>query len=472
MSRSFRIEHDSLGEVQVPDEVLWGAQTQRSLHFFAIGPERFPVSFIHTFALVKKAAALANHELGLLPADKQRLVAAACDEIMQGRHDTQFPLSVWQTGSGTQTNMNLNEVIANRGNELAGFVRGAWQPLHPNDHVNLSQSSNDVFPTVMNVETARQMPGLLAALAELRQALAARQEAFSDLLKSGRTHLMDATPMTLGQEFSAFVAQLDYAQQQLQAALPTVHQLAIGGTAVGTGMNTHPRWAQTVCVHISALAGLTFEPADNRFMALAAHEALLDLHGRLAVLATSLFKIANDIRLMNSGPRCGLSELRVPANEPGSSIMPGKVNPTQTEAMTMVCTRVLGNQTTVLMAGSQGHFQLNVFKPVIIHCVLESIRLLTDAMAAFSRYCISGLQANTAQLHANVSRSLMLVTALSPVIGYEKAAQAARYADDHQLSLREAVIHLNLMSADAFDAAVNPADMIAPHEPKPSGSQA
>ncbi len=472
MSRSFRIEHDSLGEVQVPDEVLWGAQTQRSLHFFAIGPERFPVSFIHTFALVKKAAALANHELGLLPADKQRLVAAACDEIMQGRHDTQFPLSVWQTGSGTQTNMNLNEVIANRGNELAGFVRGAWQPLHPNDHVNLSQSSNDVFPTVMNVETARQMPGLLAALAELRQALAARQEAFSDLLKSGRTHLMDATPMTLGQEFSAFVAQLDYAQQQLQAAMPAVHQLAIGGTAVGTGMNTHPRWAHTVCEHISALAGLTFEPADNRFMALAAHEALLDLHGRLAVLATSLFKIANDIRLMNSGPRCGLSELRVPANEPGSSIMPGKVNPTQTEAMTMVCTRVLGNQTTVLMAGSQGHFQLNVFKPVIIHCVLESIRLLTDAMMAFSRYCVSGLQANTAQLHANVSRSLMLVTALSPVIGYEKAAQAARYADDLQLSLREAVIHLNLMSAEAFDVAVNPADMIAPHEPKPSGSQA
>jgi fumarate hydratase, class II len=462
MDQKYRTEHDSLGEVKVPEDVLWGAQTQRSLHFFAIGQQRFPGSFIHTFALVKKAAAMANHDLGKLAADKQRLIVAACDEIIQGRHDAQFPLSVWQTGSGTQTNMNLNEVIANRGNELAGFVRGAWQPLHPNDHVNMSQSSNDVFPTVMHVETARQMPTLLSALNELRQTLTQKQQEFSSLLKSGRTHMMDATPITLGQEFSAFVAQLDYAAQQLQAVLPAVHQLAIGGTAVGTGMNTHPRWAQTVCTRISELSGLTFTPADNRFMALSAHEALVDLHGRLSLLATSLFKIANDIRLMNSGPRCGLAELRVPANEPGSSIMPGKVNPTQTEAMTMVCTRVLGNQTTVSMAGSQGHFQLNVYKPVIIYCVLESISLLRDAMTAFSRYCIAGLQANTAQLEANVNRSLMLVTALSPVIGYEKAAQAALYADNNQLSLREAVIHLELMSAQDFDKAVNPADMIKP----------
>ena len=466
MSQKYRTEHDSLGEVNVPEDVLWGAQTQRSQHFFAIGQERFPAQFIHTFALVKKAAAMTNHDLGKLAADKQRLIVAACDEIIQGRHDTQFPLSVWQTGSGTQTNMNLNEVIANRGNELAGFVRGAWQPLHPNDHVNMSQSSNDVFPTVMNVETARQMPLLLSALNELRQTLAEKQQEFSALLKSGRTHMMDATPMTLGQEFSAFVAQLEYAAQQLQTVLPAVHQLAIGGTAVGTGMNTHPRWAETVCIRISELSGLTFTPADNRFMALSAHEALVDLHGRLSVLATSLFKIANDIRLMNSGPRCGLAELRVPANEPGSSIMPGKVNPTQTEAMTMVCTRVLGNQTTVSMAGSQGHFQLNVYKPVIIFCVLESISLLRDAMKAFSRYCIAGLQANKAQLEANVNRSLMLVTALSPVIGYEKAAQAARYADINQLSLREAVIHLELMSAQAFDEAVDPTDMIKPQEPE------
>ncbi|HLT63198.1 MAG TPA: class II fumarate hydratase [Pseudohongiella sp.] len=465
MSGGFRTEHDSLGEVQVPEDVLWGAQTQRSTHFFAIGQERFPASFIHSFALVKKAAALANHDLGKLPLEKQRLIVAACEEIIQGRHDTQFPLSVWQTGSGTQTNMNLNEVIANRGNELAGYVRGSWQPLHPNDHVNMSQSSNDIFPTVMNVETARQMPGLLDALKELRAALAAKQQEFSPLLKSGRTHMMDATPITLGQEFSAYVAQLDHADQQLQAALPAVHRLAIGGTAVGTGLNSHPRWAETVCARISELSGITFVPADNKFMALAAHEALLDLHGRLSVLATSLFKIANDIRLMNSGPRCGLAELRVPANEPGSSIMPGKVNPTQTEAMTMVCTRVVGNQTTILMAGSQGHFQLNVYKPVIIYTVLESIRLLKDAMTAFARYCISGLQANTVQLQNNVNRSLMLVTALSPVIGYEKAAQAARYADDNQLSLREAVLHLELMTADAFDAAVNPANMIAPDEP-------
>ncbi|MBU2098389.1 MAG: class II fumarate hydratase [Gammaproteobacteria bacterium] len=462
MNHEHRTEHDSLGEVDVPAGVLWGAQTQRSLHFFAIGQDRFPPAFINAFALVKKAAALANHELGKLSADKKNLIVAACDEIIQGRHADQFPLSIWQTGSGTQTNMNLNEVIANRGNELAGFVRGAYQPLHPNDHVNMSQSSNDVFPTVMHVVCAQQMPLLLSVLSELRSALQIKSDAFAPLLKSGRTHLMDATPMTLGQEFSAFKSQLDYADQQLAAVLPAVCKLAIGGSAVGTGMNTHPRWAETVCRHISELAGVAFKPADNHFMALAAHEALLDLHGRLTVLATSLFKIASDIRLMNSGPRCGLSELRVPANEPGSSIMPGKVNPTQAEAMTMVCTRVLGNQTTIQMAASQGHFQLNVFKPVIIHTLLESMVLLRDAMGSFTHYCINGLEANAAQLQANVSRSLMLVTALSPVIGYEKAAQVARHADNNNLSLRDAVLSLGLMSADDFDAAVRPQDMISP----------
>lgn len=462
MSTSFRTEHDSLGEVKVPADVLWGAQTQRSLHFFAIGEHRFPPEFIRAFALVKKAAAQANCELAKLPADKTRLIVGACDEILQGRHADQFPLSVWQTGSGTQTNMNLNEVIANRGNELAGYVRGAYQPLHPNDHVNMSQSSNDVFPTVMHVVTAQLMPLLMVELSGLRDAMQEKAEAFATLLKSGRTHLMDATPMTLGQEFSAFKAQLDYAAQQLQAVMPGVYKLAIGGSAVGTGMNTHPRWAALVCEKISESSALPFQPADNHFMALAAHEALLDLHGRLSVLATSLFKIASDIRLMNSGPRCGLAELRVPANEPGSSIMPGKVNPTQAEALTMVCTRVLGNQNTVQMAGSQGHFQLNVFKPVIIHTLLESIVLLRDAMHAFTWFCVKGLQANEAQLQANVHRSLMLVTALSPVIGYEKAAQAARYADTHNLSLRDAVITLELMTGEAFDKAVRPQDMISP----------
>lgn len=462
MNDTHRIEHDSLGEVEVSADVLWGAQTQRSLHYFAIGQDRFSAEFIKAFALVKKAAARANHQLDKLAADKKNLIVAACDEILQGSHADQFPLSVWQTGSGTQTNMNLNEVIANRGNVLAGFVRGAYKPLHPNDHVNMSQSSNDVFPTVMHVVCAQQMPVLLSELKNLRTALQEKVDAFSGLLKSGRTHLMDATPMTLGQEFSAFKSQLDYADLQLQAVMPAICKLAIGGSAVGTGMNTHPRWAKLVCEQISELSGLPFTPAENHFMALAAHEALLDLHGRLTVLATSLFKIASDIRLMNSGPRCGLSELRVPANEPGSSIMPGKVNPTQAEAMTMVCTRVLGNQTTIQMAGSQGHFQLNVFKPVIIHALLESIRLLTDTMHAFTHYCVQGLQANETQLHANVSRSLMLVTALSPVIGYENAAQAARYADSNNLALRDAVLTLDLMSAEEFDAAVRPQDMISP----------
>lgn len=462
MTQSFRIEHDSLGDVEVPVDVLWGAQTQRSLHFFAIGQDCFSPAFIKAFALVKKAAALANHELEKLAADKKNLIVGACDEILQGRHADQFPLRVWQTGSGTQTNMNLNEVIANRGNELAGFVRGSYQPLHPNDHVNMSQSSNDVFPTAMHVVTAQQLPMLFAQLTAMREALQQKADEFSSLLKSGRTHLMDATPMTLGQEFSAFKAQLDYSAEQLQAALPAVYKLAIGGSAVGTGMNTHPRWAALVCSKISELSDLPFVPADNHFMALAAHEALLDLHGRLAVLATSLFKIASDIRLMNSGPRCGLAELRVPANEPGSSIMPGKVNPTQAEALTMVCTRVLGNQTTLQMAGSQGHFQLNVFKPVIIHTLLESMTLLRDAMQSFTRHCVQGLQANEAQLQSNVSRSLMLVTALSPVIGYEKAAQAARHADSNNLALREAVVELQLMSAEDFDKVVRPQDMIAP----------
>ncbi|ALO45657.1 class II fumarate hydratase [Pseudohongiella spirulinae] len=462
MSQPFRIERDSLGPVEVAADCLWGAQTQRSLINFAIGEHRFPRPFIKAFAQVKKAAALSNQKLGKLSPENAALIAAVCDEIIAGRHAEQFPLSVWQTGSGTQTNMNLNEVIANRGNELAGNARGSYRPLHPNDHVNMSQSSNDVFPTVMNVVCAAMLEELLLSLDDLRQTLAAKIDEFKNILKSGRTHMMDATPMTLGQEFSAYLAQLDFAGQQLINARAGVRELAIGGSAVGTGLNTHPQWAETVVAQISEQTGLSFMPASNKFMALAAHDGLVNLHGHLNTLATALFKMANDIRLMNSGPRCGLAEVRIPANEPGSSIMPGKVNPTQSEALTMVCTRVMGNQTTVSVAGSQGHFQLNVFKPVIIHSLMESLQLLTGAMSSFDSRCLQGLQANTTQLEQYVKRSLMLVTALSPLIGYENAARAAKYADEQSCSLKEAVLALELMEAAEYDAHINPRDMISP----------
>ncbi len=458
-----REERDSLGPVAVPCDALWGAQTQRSINFFKIGSDTFPRSFIDAFALVKKAAASTNHELGKLDEARSVLIAQVCDEILQGQHQHQFPLSVWQTGSGTQTNMNLNEVIANRGNEIAGMRRGSTAPLHPNDHVNMSQSSNDVFPTVMHVCCAQLMHSkLFPALGALLDTLHIKREEFSAFIKSGRTHMMDATPVTLGQEFGAYHAQLNYAQQQLQAALPGIMQLALGGSAVGTGLNTHPQWAASVCDRIAKLSGLDFTPADNRFMALAAHDALVDLHGRLNLLATALFKMGSDIRLMNSGPRCGLSEIKIPANEPGSSIMPGKVNPTQVEALTMVCIKVMGNNAAVSFAGSQGHFQLNVFKPLIIDQLLDSIVLLSDAMHSFDIHCLQGVQANEAQLHEYMHRSLMLVTALSPHIGYDKAAAAAKYADEQSLSLKEAVVTLGYMSAMDFDLRVNPADMLQP----------
>ncbi len=458
-----REEHDSQGMVAVPLEALWGAQTQRSINFFKIGSEAFSRSFIDAFALVKKAAALTNHELGKLDEPRSVLIAQVCDEILQGQHPHQFPLSVWQTGSGTQTNMNLNEVIANRGNEIAGKARGSNSPLHPNDHVNMSQSSNDVFPTVMHVCCAQLMQSkLFPALGALLETLHIKSEAFSAFIKSGRTHMMDATPATLGQEFGAYHAQLQYAQQQLQAVLPGIMQLALGGSAVGTGLNTHPQWAARVCDRIAKLSGLSFTPADNRFMALAAHDALVDLHGRLNLLATALFKMGSDIRLMNSGPRCGLSEIKIPANEPGSSIMPGKVNPTQVEALTMVCIKVMGNNAAVGFAGSQGHFQLNVFKPLIIHQLLDSIVLLGDAMHSFNVHCLQGVQANETQLHDYMHRSLMLVTALNPHIGYDNAAAAAKLADQQGLALKEAVVTLGFMTAEEFDLHVNPADMLQP----------
>lgn len=462
------MEHDTLGEIAVPAAALWGAQTQRSLQHFQIGQDRFPARFIHAFALVKKAAALCNHALGALDEARSALIVQVCDEILAGQHAGQFPLAVWQTGSGTQTNMNLNEVIANRGNELAGARRGEHVPLHPNDHVNCAQSSNDVFPTVMHLATLQQWHlALLPALDGMIEALARKSEAFAGHLKSGRTHMMDATPVTLGQEFGAYTQQLRYARKALDEVMPGVAQLAIGGSAVGTGLNTDSRWAALMAARIGELAGIPCTSAPDKFMALAAHDALVDLHGRLAVLATALYKMASDIRLMNSGPRCGLAEIRLPANEPGSSIMPGKVNPTQVEALTMVCLRVLGNNSAITMAGTQGQFELNVYKPLIIHLLLESMSLLGDAMNSFREHCLEGLSANAEGLRRSVERSLMLVTVLSPVIGYEKAAAAAKYAEAHDVGLRDAVLALDLLSAGEFDARVDPHKMLFPFVTKP-----
>ena len=465
---STRLEQDTMGEVAVPTAALWGAQTQRSLQNFSIGDNRFPALFIRAFALVKKTAAQVNNELGLLDEARRQWIEQACDEILAGEHADQFPLSIWQTGSGTQTNMNLNEVIANRGNELAGGRRGDHEPLHPNDHVNRSQSSNDVFPTVMHVAASQLlasalMPALDAFIAELQS----KSNAFADELKSGRTHMMDATPVTLGQEFGAWHQQLLYAREQINAGRNGLAQLAIGGSAVGTGLNTHARWAETVAERIGELSGLPFESAPDKFMALASHDALVDMHGRLTLLATALYKMASDIRLMNSGPRCGLAEIRIPANEPGSSIMPGKVNPTQVEALTMVCLRVLGNNTAMTMAGTQGQFQLNVYKPLIIHLMLESMTLLADALNSFRKHCLVGITANSAQLARSVERSLMLVTALTPRIGYEQAARVAKYADTHDVSLKEAALALGILTADEFDAQLDPRQMLFPFTGNP-----
>ncbi|MEX1197575.1 MAG: class II fumarate hydratase [Pseudohongiellaceae bacterium] len=458
-----REEKDSIGPVKVPDDALWGAQTQRSLTNFPIGRQQFPSEFIRSFALVKKAAALSNYELGKLDKERCHLIGDACDEIIGGKHPEQFPLSVWQTGSGTQTNMNLNEVIANRGNQLAGGQCGRYEPLHPNDHVNMSQSSNDVFPTVMHVVTAELLDErLFPALSGVLKTLDARSDEFAALVKSGRTHMMDAVPVTLGQEFQAFHDQVLYGYQQLKDVEPELRQLALGGSAVGTGLNTHPEWAGSVSRHISALTDRHFRPADNFFMALAGHEVLVDLHGRLTTLATSLFKMANDIRMMNSGPRCGLGEVQLPANEPGSSIMPGKVNPTQIEALTMVCLKVIGNNTALSTAGTQGHFQLNVYKPLITHLLIDSITLLADAAASFDTRCLQGLRARPEQLTQYMERSLMLVTALSPVVGYDDAARIAKYAQEHDTGLREAAQALDILSGEEFDRHVDPRRMLSP----------
>jgi fumarate hydratase class II len=458
-----RIETDSMGEVQVQSDRYWGAQTQRSLENFKIGGHRFSRAVIQAFGTVKKAAALTNQALGKLDDTKTALITRACDEVISGKLDEHFPLVVWQTGSGTQSNMNANEVISNRAIELAGGVIGSKKPIHPNDDVNKSQSSNDVFPTVMHVAAAVQIQtDLLPAVAQLAATFWAKSKANADVVKIGRTHLMDATPLTLGQELSGYAAQLDFARGHVAKASETLYELALGGSAVGTGLNTHPDYAVKVAAQIAALTGLPFKTAPNKFAALAAHDAIVLTHGAIKTLAVACMKIANDVRLLASGPRCGIGEITIPENEPGSSIMPGKVNPTQCEAMTMVAAQVMGNDVTVGIAGSNGHFELNVFKPVIIHNLLESVKLLTDACHSFDEHCVRGLEPNRAVIARHLNDSLMLVTALNQSIGYDNAAKVAKLAHHEGTTLKEAALKLGLITAEEFDRVVRPEKMVSP----------
>ena len=458
-----RTEHDSMGPIEVDDARYWGAQTQRSIQNFRIGGERMPLELIRALALVKQAAALVNRDLGLLPDAKARLIVQAADEILRGERDGEFPLVVWQTGSGTQTNMNVNEVLAGRANELAGRPRGGKAPVHPNDDVNLSQSSNDVFPTAMHVAAAAAIDDhLLPAVAQLRATLAAKAEAFADIVKIGRTHLQDATPLTLGQEIGGWVAQLDLGASAIRAALGPVHELALGGTAVGTGLSAHPEFAVRAAAKLAELTGRPFVTAPNKFAALAGHDALVAAHGAIKTLATALTKIANDIRWLASGPRSGLGELAIPENEPGSSIMPGKVNPTQCEAMTMVCAQVLGNDVAISIGGASGNFELNVYKPLIAHAALQSIRLLGDACRSFDEHLARGLEPNRAEIERRLHGSLMLVTALAPHIGYDRAAAVAKHAHATGKALREAAIELGAVTGEDFDRWVRPEDMTRP----------
>jgi fumarate hydratase class II len=460
-----RIERDSFGAIEVPAERLWGAQTERSRRFFRISGERMPLPVIHGLALVKKAAAAVNADLGLLKPDTAQAIQSAADEVLAGRHDEEFPLVVWQTGSGTQSNMNVNEVLANRASELLGGERGEKRLVHPNDEVNLGQSSNDVFPTAMHIAAARGLhEELLPAVETLSSTLQAKSQQFEAIVKIGRTHLQDATPLTLGQEFSGYVAQLGHALGALRAALAPLYELAVGGTAVGTGLNTHPQFARRVCERIAKETRLPFKEADNKFAALAGHEPLVFAHGAFKTLAVALFKIANDIRLAASGPRSGLGELSIPENEPGSSIMPGKVNPTQAEALTMVGAQVMGNDVAVNFGGASGHFELNVFKPMIIHAFLQSARLLTDGCRSFDEHCARGIEANVARIGELVERSLMLVTALSPHIGYDRAAEIAKKAHREGSTLREAALRLGYVKAEDFDRWVRPDAMIGRRE--------
>jgi fumarate hydratase class II len=458
-----RTETDSMGPIEVAAERYWGAQTQRSLENFRIGEERMPREIVRALAAIKKASAEVNQELGLLAEGKARVIVAAAEEVMRGELDGEFPLVVWQTGSGTQTNMNVNEVIANRASELVGGGRGGARRIHPNDDVNLSQSSNDVFPTAMHIAVVERVAAhLLPAVARLRETLDGKARAFAGVVKVGRTHLQDATPLTLGQEISGWVAQLDHGAAAIRAALPPVHELALGGTAVGTGLNTHPAYAVRVAARLAALTGRPFVTAPNKFAALASHDALVGLHGAVKQLATSLMKIANDVRWLASGPRSGLGELRIPENEPGSSIMPGKVNPTQCEAMTMVCAQVMGNDVAISIGGASGNFELNVFKPLIAYGTLQSIGLVGDACVSFDTHCARGIEPDRAEIDRKLHGSLMLVTALAPHIGYDKAAAVAKHAHATGARLRDAALALGYVTAAEFDQWMRPEDMVAP----------
>jgi fumarate hydratase, class II len=458
-----RMESDSMGTIEVPVDRYWGAQTQRSLHYFSIGHDVMPRELIRALGLLKLAAAEVNRELGRLPEDKAKLVSAAAQEVVAGKLDDHFPLRIWQTGSGTQTNMNVNEVISNRAIEMVGGKLGSKTPIHPNDDVNMSQSSNDTFPTAMHIAAAEQLNHqLIPHVNHLRDALEAKSREFASIVKIGRTHLMDAVPLTLGQEFSGYVSQLDHDLQRLRSVLPDLYELALGGTAVGTGLNTHPEFATRSAERIAKLTSLPFVSAPNKFAALASDDPLVMASGALKTLACSLMKIANDIRWLGSGPRCGLGELILPANEPGSSIMPGKVNPTQSEAMTMVCVQVIGNDTAISLAGTQGNFELSVFKPVITHNLLHSIRLLADSCRSFTAYCVVGIEADPSRIQQFLTNSLMLVTALSPRIGYDKSAQVAYKAHQEGKTLREACVELGFLTGEEFDLLVKPEKMIGP----------
>lgn len=458
---SYREEKDTMGIVRVPAAALWGAQTQRSLQNFRISGERMPFALLRALALVKRAAASVNHDLSLLDAAKAAAIIHAADEVIEGRHETEFPLVVWQTGSGTQTNMNMNEVLANRASELLGGGRGEERKVHPNDDVNMGQSSNDVFPSAMHVAAVHAIHHQLKpAICMLHQTLAAKAEQFADIVKTGRTHLQDATPLTLGQEFSGYVSQLDHGLEHVEAALPHLCELALGGTAVGTGLNAHPELAERAAAELARLTGLPFVTAPNKFEALAANDALVHAHGVLKTLAASLMKIANDIRWLASGPRCGIGELRIPANEPGSSIMPGKVNPTQSEAMIMLCCQVMGNDVAINMGGALGNFELNVMKPLIIHNFLQSVRLLSDGATSFNDHCAAGITADVEHIDALMCNSLMLVTALNSHIGYDQAAEIAKKAYSESTTLKEAALASGHVTAEQFEMWVKPENMV------------
>lgn len=459
----YRIESDTMGEIKVPADKYYGAQTARSLMNFKIGGERFPREIIRALGILKKAAALSNKELGMISEEKADLIVKAADEVIEGKLDEHFPLVVWQTGSGTQTNMNTNEVIANRAIEISGGELGSKNPIHPNDDVNKAQSSNDTFPTAMHIAAVEEIyRRLIPMVTKLKDALAEKSKEFGDTIKIGRTHLMDAVPLTLEQEFSGYVQQLTYGLERVDGCLTRLSELALGGTAVGTGLNTHKDFAELAASKISDISGQKFTSARNKFEALAAHDAVVEASGVMKTLACSLMKIANDIRWLGSGPRCGVGELNLPANEPGSSIMPGKVNPTQPEAMTMVCAQVIGNDVAVNVGGSSGNFELNVFKPVMIYNLLQSIRLIADACESFTDNCVAGLEANTVNIDKHLTNSLMLVTALNPHIGYDNAAKVAKKAHAENSTLKEAAVALGLLTEEEFDEKVQPKNMVGP----------